>query len=83
MAFYVGLFLFFIFNFQEIFDVSEMQTKTDEAVSFKLIVSILFALTNTSKTSLRGYAPHNHKVACFVLYLKIIDIFLKNDLCIL
>ena len=32
---------------------------------------------------LRGYYIHNQKLACFVLYLKIINPFLKNYMCIL
>ena len=30
-----------------------------------------------------GTAPPTPKLACFVLYLKIINIFLKNNICIL
>ena len=30
-----------------------------------------------------GYCTPNQKLACFVLYLKIIDTFLKNDIYIL
>ena len=30
---------------------------------------------------LRGYCITNQKLACFVLYLKIINTFLKNDIC--
>ena len=30
-----------------------------------------------------GVLHPNNKLACFVLYLKIIDTFLKNDVCIL
>ena len=31
----------------------------------------------------RPTAPSTPKLACFVLYLKIINIFLKNNICIL
>ena len=34
-------------------------------------------------TVLRGYCTSYQKLACFVLYLKIINTFLKNKLCIL
>ena len=34
-------------------------------------------------TFLRGYCTPNQKLACFVLYFKIIDTFLKNNICIL
>ena len=33
--------------------------------------------------ALRGYCTPNQKLACFVLYLKVINIFLKNNTCIL
>ena len=33
-------------------------------------------------TSKRGTMPPNQKLACFVLYLKIINTFLKNSTCI-
>ena len=33
--------------------------------------------------NLRGTAPPTSKLACFVLFLKIINIFLKNDIFIL
>ena len=33
--------------------------------------------------SLREYCTPNQKLACFVLYLKIINTFLKNNICIL
>ena len=33
--------------------------------------------------ALRGTAPPTPKLACFVLYLKIINTFLKNNICIL
>ena len=33
--------------------------------------------------ALRGYCTPDQKLACFVLYLKIINTFLKNNLCIL
>ena len=32
---------------------------------------------------LMEYCTPNKKLACFVLYLKIINTFLKNDICIL
>ena len=35
------------------------------------------------KVELRGYCTTNQKLACFVLYLKIFNIFLKTDMCIL
>ena len=37
----------------------------------------------TSPKCLRGYCTSYQKLACFVPYLKIIKIFLKNKLCIL
>ena len=35
------------------------------------------------KASLRGYYIPNQKLACFVPYLKIINTFMKNNICIL
>ena len=32
---------------------------------------------------IKGYCTSYPKLACFVLYLKIINTFLKNDICIL
>ena len=33
--------------------------------------------------TLRGYCTRNLKLECFVLYLKIINMFVKNNTCIL
>ena len=33
-----------------------------------------------SEVTLRGYCTPDQKLACFVLYLKIINIFLKNSI---
>ena len=33
--------------------------------------------------SFKGNYTHNQELACFVLYLKIINTFLKNNICIL
>ena len=42
-----------------------------------MYVSILTYLEENN--SLRGYYTPNQKLACFVLYLKIINTFLKNN----
>ena len=39
--------------------------------------------TNSYPTRLRGFCTPNQKLTCFVLYLKIINTFLKNNLGIL
>ena len=56
----------------------------------ELLISMenkLFASIETSATaaltSLREYCIPNQKLTCFMLYLKMINIFLKNDICIL
>ena len=40
-------------------------------------------LVKTARIKRRGYYIPNQKLACFVLYLKIINTFLKNNICIL
>ena len=35
------------------------------------------------KAHLRGYCTPNLEFACFVFYLKIVNIFMKTDVCIL
>ena len=51
---------------------------------FKLtLMPRLILLDDELKTSaLRGYYTPNQKLTCFVLYLKIINTFLKNNVCI-
>ena len=46
---------------------------------FRFVLFIDF----TRNVRLMGTAPPTQKLACFVLFLKIISIFLKNDICIL
>ena len=40
----------------------------------------MFYWKQTFKSELKGYYTTNQKLACFVLYLKIINTFLKNDI---
>ena len=50
----------------------------------KSVDNIYFSCTfYQQKYVLRGYCTSYQKLACFVLYLKIINTFLKNNICIL
>ena len=50
----------------------------------KMIALLLKLLRMLQKWGIKGEtALPNQKLACFVLYLKIINTFLKNNICIL
>ena len=62
----------------------------EKNMSFLVIAKISQSLKTVEKIGLSHFKGVVHrlpqkapKLACFVLYLKIINIFLKNDICIL
>ena len=48
-----------------------------------IICFVVGSKDSAGVNNLRGYCTLNHKLACFVLYLKIINTLLKNNICTL
>ena len=48
-----------------------------------ICMHVMYTGKITGKSILRGYYITNQKLTCFVLYLKIISTFLKNNTCML
>ena len=80
--------LFLLKVYAEIADCASIGSSEQEHILFNRILHVVPAFFFFLRESdfillLRGNFTHNQKLACFVLYLKIINTILKNNMCIL